>query len=89
MRRMGPKKPGRPITLADALDRTRWDFDPGEDRKVLLNPAGSVFSMLPWEIEPRYLGPAPIAEMEAEDDASDESEDTADVETQPLEPLDQ
>jgi hypothetical protein len=86
---MGRNKPRQKITLADALDRTRWDFERGKDRKALLNPAGSVFSKLPWEIEPRYLGPAPIAEMEAEVDVVHDTENTADVDTQPIEPLDE
>jgi hypothetical protein len=63
---MGNKTPGKRSTLANALDLTHWDFNPGEDQKVLLQPVGSVFSDLPWEIRPQYLGPAPISEDDEE-----------------------
>jgi hypothetical protein len=56
-------------TLADDLDATKWDFQQGKDKKIWLRPVGSVFSDLPWEIQPQYLGPAPIQETETEDDA--------------------
>lgn len=70
-------------TLADALDAMEWDYKPGEDPKLLLRPAGMVFSELPWEVQPQYLGPAPIAESEVET----ESDAVKDAETQPIEPL--
>ena len=60
------KKKDPKSTLADDLDATRWDFQPGQDKKILLRPVGSVFADLPWEIQPQYLGPAPIAETETE-----------------------
>jgi hypothetical protein len=80
---MNDRKKDRRSTLADALDATQWDFKPGKDRKILLRPVGSVFAELPWEIQPQYLGPAPIAETttENETDADD------DADTQPIEPL--
>jgi hypothetical protein len=58
----GDDTKGRRKTLADALDATKWDYQPGRDKKILLRPAGSVFSELPWEIEPQYLGPALVRE---------------------------
>ena len=61
-------KKGRRSTLADDLDATEWDFQPGKDKKILLRPVGSVFSDLPWEIQPQYLGPAPAQETDAEAD---------------------
>ena len=82
---MNRKKDKRRATLADALDLTKWDFAPGQDRKVLLKPVGSVFSSLPWEIRPQYLGPAPITDVEPENEQATES----DVDTQPLEPLEE
>jgi hypothetical protein len=82
---MSDKKKKRRSTLADAIDATEWDFTPGKDRKILLKPAGAVFGDVPWEVEPQYLGPAPIAEVEAEIEAENGTDDDAD--TQPLEPL--
>ena len=80
---MSEKNKGRPSTLADALDATKWDFKPGKDRKILLQPIGSVFGDLPWEIQPQYLGPAPIPEPEPESDTDTDD----DVDTQHIEPL--
>ncbi len=80
---MSGKKKGRRSTLADALDFTRWDYQPGTDRNILLRPVGSVFGSVPWEIQPQYLGPAPIPEPETEEDADTDD----DVDTQPIEPL--
>lgn len=82
---MSDKKKDPQSTLADALDATHWDFKPGKDRKILLRPIGSVFGELPWEVQPQYLGPAPIAETESED--TTDSDDDAD--TQPIKPLDE
>ena len=79
---MGGKKRRRRVTLADALDLTRWDFKPGADRKVLFEPVGTVFADLPWEIRPQYLGPAPIRETKVEDHVDDDE-----VDTQPIEKL--
>ena len=45
-------------TLAAELDRTLWDYEPGQDRTFLLAPVGRIFDDLPWEIKARYLGPA-------------------------------
>jgi hypothetical protein len=78
---MSSKKNNRCATLADALDLTQWDYRPGKDRKLLLRPVGSVFADLPWEIRPQYLGPAPVAELETENDTDDGAD------TQPIEPL--
>lgn len=78
------KKKGR-STLADAIDATEWDFKPGKDRKILLRPVGEMFGEVPWEVQPQYLGPAPIAESETETEPENEIDDDAD--TQPLEPL--
>lgn len=84
---MGDKETGNRFTLADALDLTRWDVDPGEDQKVLLQPVGSVFADLPWEISPQYLGPAPISAPDGENgDGSDHGED---VKTQSFETLEE
>ena len=82
---MGGKKKGRRGTLADELDATRWDFQPGKDGKILLRPVGSVFGDVPWEIEPQYLGPAPVQEQETDDEG--DAEDNEDADTQPIEPL--
>ncbi len=82
---MSGKDKKRRSTLADALDATEWDYKPGKDRKLLLEPAGLVFGNLPWEVEPQYLGPAPIAESEVET----ESDAVSDAETQPIEPLEE
>jgi hypothetical protein len=86
---MNDKKKDRRSTLADALDATQWDFKPGKDRKILLRPVGSVFAELPWEIQPQYLGPSPVAdpepELKPESEAESDTDDGAD--TQPLEPL--
>jgi hypothetical protein len=82
---MSGKKKGRRATLADELDATRWDYQPGKDGKILLRPVGSVFKDVPWEIEPQYLGPAPVAETELEDDTDTDNDE--DVDTQPLQPL--
>ena len=70
-------------TLADALDATKWDYKPGKDRKLLLEPVGFVFGNLPWEVQPQYLGPGPVAEPEIGfvGDTVEESD------TQPVEPL--
>lgn len=86
---MGGKKKPRRATLADELDATSWDFQPGKDKQILLRPAGSVFKNVPWEIEPQYLGPAPIAEIDVEEDVENDTDtDTDDdVDTQPIEPL--
>ena len=73
----------RRSTLADALDATEWDYKPGQDPKLLLRPIGTVFGDLPWEVQPQYLGPAPIAEPDVET----ESETVQDAQTQPIEPL--
>jgi hypothetical protein len=82
---MGNKRTDSRSTLANALDLTRWDFNPGEDRKILLQPVGAVFADLPWEVRPQYLGPAPISEDDGENgDGTDNSEDT---DTQPIPPL--
>ena len=80
---MSGKDTKRRSTLADALDATEWDYQPGKDPKLLLRPVGMVFSELPWEVQPQYLGPAPIAESEVET----ESDAVKDAETQPIEPL--
>ena len=80
---MSGKDKKRRSTLADALDATKWDYKPGKDRKLLLEPVGFVFGNLPWEVQPQYLGPAPIAETEAET----ESDAVTDADTQPIEPL--
>lgn len=79
----GKKKP----TLADELDATRWDFQPGKDTKILLKPVGSVFKDVPWEIEPQYLGPSPFADLDAEEEIESDSDDDNTADTQPLEPL--
>lgn len=50
--------PRRRSTLAAELDRTQWDYEPGQDRTFLLAPVGRIFDNLPWEIKARYLGPA-------------------------------
>ena len=84
---MGGKKKGRRGTLADELDATHWDFKPGKDKKILLRPVGSVFKNVPWEIEPQYLGPAPVADLEVEDDTDTDNDE--DVDTQPLEPIEE
>jgi hypothetical protein len=84
---MSDKKKGRRSTLADALDATEWDFKPGKDRKVLLRPVGSVFGEVPWEVQPQYLGPAPIAEPEPEPETEVETNPDDDADTQPIEPL--
>jgi len=80
---MSGEKKKRRSTLADALDATEWDYKPGKDPKLLLRPIGMVFGDLPWEVQPQYLGPAPIAEPEGET----ESEAGKDAETQPIDPL--
>jgi hypothetical protein len=54
------KKTADPCSLADLLDETRWECSLTRDRRVLLSPVGTVFSNLPWEVQPQYLGPAPI-----------------------------
>jgi hypothetical protein len=82
---MGEKNRPRRATLADELDATRWDFQPGKDKAILLRPVGTVFENVPWEIEPQYLGPAPIAEPEVESDSETDDDDS--VDTQPLEPI--
>jgi hypothetical protein len=86
---MSDKKKDRRSTLADALDATHWDHKPGKDRKILLRPIGSVFGELPWEIQPQYLGPAPVADSkpgpEPESEAESDTDDGAD--TQPIKPL--
>lgn len=69
-------------TLADALDATKWDYKPGKDRKLLLEPVGLVFGNLPWEVQSQYLGPAPVVEPEAET----ESDAVTEAETQPIDP---
>jgi len=82
---MSGKKIRRRSTLADALDATKWDYKPGKDRKLLLEPVGMVFGDLPWEVQPQYLGPAPIAEPETET----ESDTVTDSDTQPIDPLEE
>jgi len=82
---MSGKKKDRKSTLADALDATEWDFKPGKGRKLLLRPVGSVFGEVPWEVEPQYLGPAPIPEIEPETVTESDPDDDAD--TQPIKPL--
>ena len=84
---MGDKKKPRRVTLADELDATCWDFQPGQDKQVLLRPVGSVLKNVPWDIEPQYLGPAPIAEIEIEEDVETDTDTDDDVDTQPIEPL--
>lgn len=76
-------------TLADALDAMEWDYKPGEDPKLLLRPVGMVFSELPWEVQPQYLGPAPIAEpgTEPEPEAEVETDPDEDADTQPIKPI--
>jgi hypothetical protein len=82
---MSGKKKDRRSTLADELDATQWDFKPGKNREILLRPVGSVFGDVPWEIQPQYLGPAPVAETETESDTDSDADE--DVDTQPIEPL--
>jgi hypothetical protein len=82
---MGKKRADSRSTLANALDLTRWDFNPGEDRKILLQPVGSVFAGLPWEVRPQYLGPPPISKDEGEN--GDGTENDRDAETRPIPPL--
>ena len=86
---MGDTKKPRRATLADELDATRWDYQPGKDKEILLKPVGSVFKDVPWEIEPQYLGPAPTSDLDVEqDDETDTDIDgEQDVDTQPLEPI--
>mgnify|MGYP006974250291 CR=1 FL=1 len=83
---MGKKETGDRSSLADALDLTRWDFNPSEDQKVLLQPVGSVFAELPWEISPQYLGPAPVADG---DEEPSDAEERNNADTQPIPPLDE
>ncbi len=82
---MSKKEKSRRSTLADAIDATKWDFKPGKDRKLLLQPVGSVFGDLPWEVQSQYLGPAPIPEPETEPEGDSNTDDDAD--TQPIKPL--
>ena len=89
---MSDEKKGRKATLADAIDATEWDFKPGKDRKILLRPAGTVFGEVPWEVEPQYLGPVPIAEFDTESEAEADTEpengpEDDDADTQPIKPL--
>lgn len=84
---MSRKKKDRKSTLADAIDATEWDFKPGKDRKILLKPVGTVFGEVPWEVEPQYLGPAPIPDLEPEAEAEDETDSENNADTQPIEPL--
>ncbi|MFV2072689.1 MAG: hypothetical protein ACC742_08555 [Thermoanaerobaculales bacterium] len=51
------KYPGHQSSIAAVLDRTHWDFSPGQDRSFLLDPVGQFFGELPWEAQPQYLGP--------------------------------
>ena len=44
-------------SIAAVLERTHWDFAPGQDRSFLLDPVGQFFGELPWEARPQYLGP--------------------------------
>ena len=44
-------------SIATVLDRTHWDFSPGQDHSFLLDPVGQFFGKLPWEARPQYLGP--------------------------------
>jgi hypothetical protein len=83
---MSDEKKDRRSTLADALDATEWDFKPGKDRKLLLRPVGSVFGEVPWEVQPQYLGPAPIAETETDTDTESGVDD---ADTQPVKALDE
>jgi hypothetical protein len=73
------------LTLADALDATRWDHWSEADRMALLRPVGKVFEEIPWEIRPSYLGPAPIEEPETEGGPMNDSDEGAD--TRPREAL--
>ena len=85
---MVDEKKSRRATLADELDATHWDFQPGKDKQILLKPVGTVFKDVPWEIEPQYLGPSPFADLDTEEEVEsdgDDDENTAD--TQPLEPI--
>jgi len=84
---MSGKEKKRRSTLADALDATKWDYKPGKDRKLLLEPVGLVFGDLPWEVQPQYLGPAPIAEPEIGIDGDNNTANEDDADTQPIEPL--
>lgn len=84
---MSGKKKDRKSTLADALDATQWDFKPGKDRKILLRPVGAVFGEVPWGVEPQYLGPVPISELEPEPETEVETDPDDDADTQPIEPL--
>jgi hypothetical protein len=89
---MSNEKKDPKSTLADAIDATEWDFKPGKDRKILLEPVGTVFGEVPWEVEPQYLGPVPITEFDPEAEAEGESEsetdpDDEDADTQPIAPL--
>jgi hypothetical protein len=83
---MANHKTGSRSTLADALDLTRWDFNPSEDQKVLLQPVGSVFAELPWEILPQYLGPAPVSDA---DQVNGDAEERSNADTQPIPPLEE
>jgi hypothetical protein len=85
---MSDEKKDRKSTLADAIDATEWDFKPGKDRKILLKPVGTVFGEVPWEVEPQYLGPAPISDLEPEPEAKVETgPEDEDADTQPIKPL--
>ena len=82
---MSDEKKKRRSTLADDIDATEWDFKPGKDRKILLKPVGAVFGDVPWEVEPQYLGPAPVADVEPETSTEGDLDNAAD--TQPLDAL--
>jgi hypothetical protein len=57
--------PRRQRTVAAVLDRTQWDYEPGQDRTFLFVPVGRIFDNLPWEIKARYSGDTDPDSVEA------------------------
>lgn len=44
----GPEDTSRPTT-AQTLDDVSWEYDPEDELRVLLAPAGEFFAGIPWD----------------------------------------
>jgi hypothetical protein len=47
----------REDTIAEDLDRTRWDYSQSDDRRFLLDPIGRFFKTFCWDGRPKRTHP--------------------------------
>jgi hypothetical protein len=52
-------------SLAEELDRTRWEYSQSEDRRFLLDPIGKFFGTFRWDDEKSDPANAPTPDDES------------------------